>query len=188
MTHEQRSTCCLCRTKIPTKKGSKETIKRLRYWVERGKAWSMKLLGERYRDGIGVPKDTNKAFELFTTAVEHGFVSAIINLGVMYYNGVGTEQDELKGKELLMKAATLGDVYAILALKRIDKHEGNPTPSFTPTRTNCSYCGVAHAPPDVKLTACSGCHSVYYCSKEHQIMDWKLPGSNGHKATCKQLQ
>lgn len=54
------------------------------------KAWSMKLLGERYRDGIGVPKDANKAFELFTTAVEQDYVSAFQNLGAMYCNGCGT--------------------------------------------------------------------------------------------------
>ena len=32
------------------------------------------------------------------------------------------------------------------------------------------------------------CHSVFYCSKEHQRMDWKLDTSNAHKEMCKQLQ
>ena len=107
-----------------------------------------------------------------------------------FCNGQGTEQDVPKAKEFYMKAATLGSVSAILGLKMIDKTLGNTTPSFTPTRTSCSYCGVAHAPPKVKLNPCSGCHSVFYCCKEHQIMDWKLAkyGGYGHKEMCKQLQ
>ena len=106
----------------------------------------------------------------------------------MYANGIGTEQDIPKGKELWMKAATLGDVSSMFALKQLDKALGNTTPSFTPTRTSCSFCGIAHSPPEVKLNPCSGCHSVFYCSKEHQIMDWKLRGTNGHKVLCKRLQ
>ena len=103
---------------------------------------------------------------------------------------MGTEQDVPKAKELYMKAAALGSIGAILSLKQIDKALGNTTSSFTPTRTSCSFCGVAHAPPDIKVTACSGCHSVFYCTKEHQIMDWKLSkyGGRGHKEICKQLQ
>ena len=108
----------------------------------------------------------------------------------MYCNGQGTERDIPKAKELYMRAATLGHVGAILILKKIDKAEGNTTSSFTPTRTSCSFCGVAHAPPDIKVNPCSGCHSVFYCCKEHQVMDWKLPkyGGYGHKQICKELQ
>ena len=87
-----------------------------------------------------------------------------------------------------MKAATFGNANAILALRQIDKTEGNSTPSFTPTRTHCSFCGVAHAPPKVKVNPCSGCHSVFYFSKEHQVMDWKIPGNNGHKDVCKKFR
>ena len=59
-----------------------------------------------------------------------------------FCNGQGTEQDVPKAKEFYMKAATLGSVSAILGLKMIDKTLGNTTPSFTPTRTCCSFCGV----------------------------------------------
>ena len=187
MTREQKTTCCLCRTKIPVGKESKETIKRLRFWIARGKAWSMRALGKCYKDGTGVSQDDKKAFELYTMSVEHGDVSAISSLGIMYLNGDGTEQDVPKGKELIMKAASLGSVNAMLALKQMDKMEGKTTPSFTPTRTCCAYCGIAHAPPDVRLNPCSGCHSVYYCSKEHQKIDWKLTTA-GHKDQCKELQ
>jgi TPR repeat protein len=187
MTAKQKKECCMCRTPC-NNPGSKEDIKELDHWVGRGKTWSMCMLGDRYRQGIGVPQNVKRAVELYTMAAEQDYVTALQNLGVMYCSGHGIEPDIPKGKELLMKSATLGNVQGILILKDIDKLEGNTTPSFTPTRTSCSYCGVAHAPPDVKLNPCSGCHSVYYCSKEHQIMDWKIPGNNGHKAMCKKLQ
>ena len=190
MSYEQKSCCVLCRTKLPTKAGSKESIEQLRSWVERGKAWSMHILGGHYIKGIGVPKDEKRAVELYTMAAEQDYVEAIYNLGCMYYRGIGTEPDLIKGKELLMKAAIMGHFGGISALKQIDKTRGNTTPSFTPTRTSCSFCGIAHAPPEVKLNPCSACHSVFYCSKEHQTMDWKLTkyGGYGHKEQCKLLQ
>jgi len=187
MSYEQRNTCCLCRTPL-NYEGSKEDIEQLRFWVERGKGWSMASLGDNYKQGLGVPQDPKRAFELYRMAVEVGEFGALYSLGVMYYNGEGTERDDPKAKELFMRAATLGHVGAILALKQNDKYERKTTPSFTVTRTSCSFCGVAHAPPEVKLNPCSGCHSVYYCSKEHQRTDWKIPGLHGHKEMCKKLQ
>ena len=86
---------------------------------------------------------------------------SIHNLGAMYLQGIGTEQDVPKAKELFMKAAALGNVGAILAFKDIDKAEGNTTPSFTVTRTSCSFCGVAHAPPDIKVNPCTTFWDVY---------------------------
>ena len=86
-----------------------------------------------------------------------------------------------------MKAAALGNINAIRNLKSMDKHEGNTTPSFTPTPTFCTYCGKAHNPPTTKLNFCSGCRSAYYCCKEHQILDWKMK-RNGHKKICGELK
>ena len=185
MNYEQKNSCCLCRTPA-NNPGTKEDIKELNFWVDRGKGWSMSMLANRYTKGKGVSQNDKRALELYTMAAELDYVDAIYNLGAMYGNGQGTEQDIPKAKELFMKAATLGHVGAILALKKLDKIEGNTTPTFTPIRTSCSYCGVAHAPPNVKVNPCSGCHSVFYCSKEHQIFDWKLKRS-GHKKECKKL-
>eukprot|EP01084_Bolivina_argentea_P206509 352572_1 len=42
----------------------------------------------------------------------------------------------------------------------------------------CGACGMGG-----KLLRCSGCNAVWYCSKEHQISDWKLR----HKLHCKRL-
>lgn len=40
---------------------------------------------------------------------------------------------------------------------------------------NCAVCGVE------AKQKCAGCSAVFYCSKEHQVSDWK----NGHKNSCK---
>jgi len=75
--------CVLCRTKLPTE-GSKEDIEQLRFWVERGRGWSMCMLADMTRQGIGVPKDDKRAFELYTMAAEQDDLGAIQNLGSMY--------------------------------------------------------------------------------------------------------
>ena len=105
-------------------------------------------------------------------------------------NGQVLEYDNIKYPTRYISKVISEDVNAIRALQQLDQDEGNTTPSFTAKRSTCSYCGILHAPPKVKLNPCSGCHSVYYCSKEHQVMDWKLAkyGGRGHKEICKQLQ
>ena len=54
-------------------------------------------------------------------------------------------------------------------------------PNSTYTRaedyhTLCVVCGVAGS------KRCAKCHKANYCSKDHQIIDWKA----GHKIACKQ--
>lgn len=43
--------------------------------------------------------------------------------------------------------------------------------------STCVVCGCAGA------KSCSACHKAKYCSKDHQILDWKA----GHKQACKKL-
>ncbi|KAK5680907.1 hypothetical protein LTS10_006665 [Elasticomyces elasticus] len=43
-------------------------------------------------------------------------------------------------------------------------------------------CGVCGAGPDISLSRCVQCKSVWYCGKECQKKDWKL-----HKIACKTL-
>jgi len=149
----------------------------------------MRMLGDRYREGVGVDQSWEQAAHFYKMAVEHGNVGSMSVLGILYMTGKGVEQDDKKAKELWMKAAALGNITAMGNLKKMDKIEGNTTPSFTPTPTPtfCTYCGKAHNPPTTKLNACSGCRSAYYCCKEHQILDWKLK-TNGHKERCGQLK
>ena len=43
------------------------------------------------------------------------------------------------------------------------------------------YCGTCKK-RDIKLTQCSKCYSIYYCSRECQGKDWK---EGHHKEDCK---
>ena len=188
MTREQKYSCCLCRTELlVTGPGSKEDIKRLRFHVQNGKGWSMKLLGDRYHHGKGVDQSWEQAAHFYKMAVEHGDVSYMVNLAFLYYNGHGVEEDVEKAKELWMKAAALGNIDGIINLKKLDKNKGITTPSYTPKPTFCTYCGKAHNPPTTKLSKCSGCRCAYYCCREHQIIDWKMK-ANGHKKKCGELK
>jgi len=187
MSMEQKKSCCLCRRKIPTDPGSKEFIERLHHFVKKGKGWSMRMLGDRNKDGKGVDQSWEQAAYFYKMGVEHGDVSSMVGLGILYMTGQGVEQDNEKGKKLWMKAAALGNIMAIRNLKHVDMNEGKTTPSFTPEPTFCSYCGKAHKPPTTKLSACRGCRCAFYCCKDHQRLDWKMK-VNSHKEQCLQLK
>ena len=72
-----------------------------------------------------MPKDYNKAFELFVAAGELGCVYAFNNLGDAYANGQGVERDEKKAKHYYELAAIGGDVYGRHNLGVIEKRAGN---------------------------------------------------------------
>ncbi|HCA5038924.1 TPA: sel1 repeat family protein [Acinetobacter baumannii] len=57
---------------------------------------AINYLGILYRNGIGVKKDYNKAFNLFEKAVSLNVSGSKFNLGNMYFNGYGTEVDYKK--------------------------------------------------------------------------------------------
>ena len=78
MSLEQKNRCVMCRTNYVGvgKDGNKETIKRLRKWVKKGKAWAQLMLACRYRDGEGVKKDEKRAVVLFNLAAQQGEVAA----------------------------------------------------------------------------------------------------------------
>jgi TPR repeat protein len=186
MSMEQKSSCCLCRRKIPLP-GSKEDLERLRHFVEKGKGWSMAMLAQRYHNGTGVDQSWEQAAHFYKMGVDYGDFVSMSVLAFQYYNGHGVEEDVEKAKELWMKAAATGDITAIMNLKRMDINEGKTTPSFTPTPTFCTYCGKAHNPPITKLSKCRGCRCAYYCCKDHQRLDWRMK-VNGHKNKCLKLQ
>ena len=76
----------------------------------KGKRWAMCLLGDRYKQGLGVPQDDKRAFKLYTMAAEQGDVTAMLNLGILLVSGAGTGKDLVKAKELFVKAATFGEI------------------------------------------------------------------------------
>lgn len=54
---------------------------------------------------------------------------------------------------------------------------------YAPSPDNCSNCGAKHLKdqPEKGLLCCGGCKSIWYCSRECQVTDYKA----GHKIVCK---
>jgi TPR repeat protein len=69
-----------------------------------GKSEAFILLAECYNKGVGVKKDTNKAFEMFIKAADCGNVNACLELGEIYYCGQKVEKNIDKAAYYLKKA------------------------------------------------------------------------------------
>ncbi|KAF7723173.1 hypothetical protein EC973_002308 [Apophysomyces ossiformis] len=54
---------------------------------------------------------------------------------------------------------------------------------YPPNPKQCSNCGEAHRKedPEKSLLCCGACKSIWYCSRECQVQDYK----RGHKTACK---
>ena len=110
-------TCPFCRAKTPS--SDEETVKNLRPWVKKKKAWAQNNMGQKYRDGKGVKQSYEMARLLFEQAAQQGVSDAMFNLGAMYYNGRGVEQSCERAKEYFEQAAHLGDADAQYELGRM---------------------------------------------------------------------
>ena len=73
-----------------------EAAKWLAKAAEQGNAPAQNSLGVLYREGRGVPQDSQKAFGLFQQAAERGDAKAQANLGSAYYHGGGVERDPVQ--------------------------------------------------------------------------------------------
>ena len=110
LSHEQKNTCPFCRAKYPTSK--EETIEWLRPWVEKGKAWAQDMLGDMYRDGVGVEQSYQRARELYELAASQGFAEVQYSLGLMYREGHGVDQSHERAVEYYKAAAGQGSADA----------------------------------------------------------------------------
>ena len=110
MTDKQKDQCVMCRTRYPESEG--EIVEQLRPWVEKGKAWAQSMLGQKYRDGLGVDQSYQQARELFELSANQGDTMAHYNLGVMYSAGQGVDQNYERAAEYYEAAARQGDVDA----------------------------------------------------------------------------
>ena len=106
LSYEQKNSCPLCRTNAPTP--GRESIERLRPWVEQGKAWAQKMLGQKYHYGLGVEQSYQQAKELFELSASQGFATAQYGLGTMYQEGHGVDQSYERAAEYYEAAARQG--------------------------------------------------------------------------------
>lgn len=91
---------------------------------------AMYYMGRLYSDGKVIPKDTKKAFSLYTASAQKGCANAASRLGLMYGAGLeGLPKDIKKAEDWLIKAAQLGEArfvanmyqYGIILPKDIQK-------------------------------------------------------------------
>jgi TPR repeat protein len=77
-------------------------------------------IGVMYQQGLGTPKDLEKALQWYEKAAVGGDARAQYNLGLMHYTGEGTQQDFSTAAHWLAKSADqgfadaesqLGDMY-----------------------------------------------------------------------------
>jgi TPR repeat protein len=66
---------------------------------------AMTLLGELYRQGLGVKQDLAKAADWYRIAADRGEPNATFAFGMMLLRGEGVPRDVARGRELLEKAA-----------------------------------------------------------------------------------
>ncbi len=79
------------------------------------------LLGEMYLDGIGVERDSQKAFYWLVRAAKQKDAQAEYLLGYMYEHGIFVSEDITKAVSWYKKAALQGDVMAQYNLALIYK-------------------------------------------------------------------
>jgi enhanced entry protein EnhC len=76
-------------------------------------------LAQAYQQGVGTPKDIEKAIKFYQLAMDQQALQAEYNLGLLYIEGIDVDADYAKGIRLLVDAAFKGNVYAQYALAQI---------------------------------------------------------------------
>jgi TPR repeat protein len=93
--------------------------------AEQGDLEAMNLLGWRYDNGIGVPRDEAQAVRWFRQAALQGLPVAMANYGEMLVRGAGLARDVLEGIRWLGRAAAWEEPYGCcyLAQMRLEGRE-----------------------------------------------------------------
>ena len=87
---------------------SPQMVDIIRISAENGYAPAQYSLGARYRAGLSVKKDREKAFYWFNQAAERNEVNALAHLGDMYYKGRHVGEDHAMAFDYYKRAADLG--------------------------------------------------------------------------------
>lgn len=93
------------------------------YWyakaAEQRQPEACRSLGDMYREGLGIDKDSKKAVFWYREAVKHGDSAAKAHLAYSLLDGVGVETDIALGMRLLTEAAHDGVVQAQFSLGQL---------------------------------------------------------------------
>ena len=95
----------------------------LQKWLplaEQGNAEAQFMLGNLYREGLGVPLSDTKAVTWYWLAADEGHAHAQLSLGIMYATGRGVTQDIVLAHMWFELAAAQGNRDALSNLKRAD--------------------------------------------------------------------
>ena len=68
--------------------------------ADNGSSRAIDLLGDCYRDGLGVERDPAQAVACYTRSMEMGFSPAITDLARCYTQGIGVPVDRQKAAQL----------------------------------------------------------------------------------------
>lgn len=104
--------------------------------VERGDAYSMGMLGDRYYYGNDVEQDYAKAAKWYQKAAEQGLELAQYNLAACYEEGRGVKKNRIKALQWYKKAAASGLWEAKRSVRRMlieDKHPDRDLVAYLPT-------------------------------------------------------
>ena len=124
---EELGVCPYCRT--PMEISEEEAVERLKKLLENESSPnSFNIVAKYYENGSnGMPRDHQKANELYLKAGELGCANGYANLGYSYGVGRGAEIDKKKAKHYWELAAMRGDVEARRNLgvfeSKADNHE-----------------------------------------------------------------
>jgi TPR repeat protein len=102
--HDKR--CPLCRA--PASKSPAESLRWLQKHVDNGNADAQVMLGDKYRDGKGLEKSLERAFELYQLASAQGLARAQLRLGYSYVHGRGVEINYKTAAQWYRRAAEQG--------------------------------------------------------------------------------
>ncbi len=98
-----------------------EAIGWYRKAADQGDPTGSRLMGDLYRDGVGVECDPAKAHECYLSAAEQGEPLAQVTLGIMYIQGEGVDRDPNMAVHWWTKAAEQGVLDAQLYLGNLFK-------------------------------------------------------------------
>ncbi|TNE31061.1 MAG: sel1 repeat family protein [Alphaproteobacteria bacterium] len=73
--------------------------------AQEGDAGALLLFGKMYADGLGVPQDPGKAFDLFLRSAQKGNAEAMVSVAALYSGGQGVEANKKAALEWFRKAA-----------------------------------------------------------------------------------